>query len=152
MTLLVNIELQTSWAADWMSAQVSIFFSCAPCRRDKHSADAFPSFLPGPPVDAANNPHTRFHLSLLGRMSTFRAASTRDSVFFSRFARWHGEQFKLTFPSFFPGPLDQVAINPTTRFQTFSFLPCHRSEQRERAFQSFFYAFPFFFLGNALKK
>ena len=60
---------------------VSIFFSFAPCRRDRDSAHAFPSFLPGPPVDAANSPHTRFDFCLLGRMSTLRAARTRVSIF-----------------------------------------------------------------------
>ena len=93
---------------------VPIFLSWTSSRRDKH-------------------PHTRFHFSFLSRMSTWHAAHTRVSIFFSWLACRHCEQFKLTFPSLFPGQLDHVASNPTTRFHSFSLFACQHCEQRERA-------------------
>ena len=90
--------------------------------------------------------HTRFHLSFLSRMSTWHAAHTRVSIFLSGLVCRHCEQSKLTFPSFFPGQVDHVASNPTTRFHSFSSFACQHRDQRERAFL-LFNAFPFFVSG-----
>ena len=54
------------------------------------------------------------------------------------FACRRGEPSELTFPSFCPGLLVHVAINPTTRFHRFSLFAKQHCEQVERAFPFFF--------------
>ena len=73
---------------------VSIFRLWTSCRRDKQYTQAFSSFFLEARVDLASSPHSRFHC-------------------FSCSACRFGEQFQLTFPSFFPGPLPPVAVTST---------------------------------------
>ena len=95
--------------------------------------NALPSFFPGPLVDATNRPRTRFHLSVLSRMSTLHATQS-----FSGFACRHGEQSELTFPYFFLEALVHVASNPTTRlWRFFFFFALQHGDQRERALTFF---------------
>ena len=77
---------------------------------------AFPSFVLVHPVGVTSTPHTRFHRSCLGILSTRQTVHTRVSIVLSWAACRRCVQPALAFPSFFLGSHVGMASSPNSRF------------------------------------